>query len=84
MMDNEDIHIDDSFNSFDDPLIDYNLKKNRPNTFQIATRNKIFVIEVKNLVDLLSETNLIKFGDLVLFNDKIVKLGKIKKFFTTK
>jgi hypothetical protein len=80
MMDNEEVNIDDSLDAIDDLSSDHNLKKNRPNTFQIATRNQIFIIEVKNLVDVLSESCLEKFGDAVLFNDDIIKLGKIINF----
>ena len=50
-------------------------KKHRPNTFQIATREKVFILEAKNLVDTLDEFDLMKFGDLVFFSEKLVKLG---------
>jgi hypothetical protein len=80
MMDNEEVNIDVSCDFLDNISSNYTEKRNRPNTFQIATRNKTFVVEVKNLVDVLSESCLKKFGDFVLFNDNIIKLGKILKF----
>jgi hypothetical protein len=50
-------------------------KKNRPSTLQIATRDKVFIIETKSLVDTLDDELILKFGELVLFSDTLVKLG---------
>ena len=50
-------------------------KNNRPDTFQIATRDKVFIIESRDLVDSLSEQSIDKFGQLVLFCQDLKKLG---------
>ena len=50
-------------------------KKNRPSTLQIATRDKVFIIETKSLVDTLDDELILKFGELVLFSETLVKLG---------
>ena len=50
-------------------------KKNRPSTLQIATRERYFILETKNLVDTLDESLLNKFGELILFSDDLIKLG---------
>ena len=54
------------------PSID---KKNRPSTFQIATRARVFIVETKSLVDSLDDELVQKFGDLVLFSETLIKLG---------
>ncbi len=50
-------------------------KNNRPDTFQIATREKVFIIESRDLVDNLSEQSIDKFGQLILFSKGLKKLG---------
>jgi hypothetical protein len=50
-------------------------KNQRANTLQIATRERSFVVEVRDLVDSLSKEHLDRFGQLVLFDDNILKLG---------
>jgi len=50
-------------------------KSNRPDTFQIATRERVFIIESRDLVDSLSEQSVDKFGELVLFCQDLKKLG---------
>lgn len=55
--------------------LEENEKNNRPNTFQIATRDRVFIIEAKELVDTLSSDLMNKFGDLILFSEHLIKLG---------
>ncbi len=50
-------------------------KEKRHNILQIATREKIFIVEIKNLVDNLEQADLDKFANLVLFAEKPIKLG---------
>jgi hypothetical protein len=50
-------------------------KNKRPNTLQIATREKTFIVEVKDLVDTLDDESLMKFGNLFLFSEDLIKLG---------
>lgn len=52
-------------------------KKNRPNTFQIATRDKCFILETRVFVDSLDDDLLEKFGDLILFSETLIKLGYV-------
>jgi hypothetical protein len=51
-------------------------KLNRPNTFQIATRHKVFIIESKDSIDQISQDTLDKFVNTILFSNDIKKLGK--------
>lgn len=50
-------------------------KNQRANLFQIATRTRTFLVEVRDLVDRLDQERLDRFGKLVLFNDDLIKLG---------
>jgi hypothetical protein len=50
-------------------------KRNRPSTFQIATREKCFILETKNFLDTLDDDLINKFGDLILFSSTLLKLG---------
>ena len=50
-------------------------KNKRPNILQIATRQKTFLVEFKDLPDKLDETLVNKFGEVILFSDKLLKLG---------
>lgn len=52
-----------------------NDKKNRASTLQIATRERVYIIDVKFLIEKLSEKHINKFGDLILFNENLMKLG---------
>lgn len=54
-------------------------KNQRANIFQIATRQRTFVVEVRDLVDNLSQSHLERFGQLVLFGIDSTKLGTSKK-----
>ena len=49
---------------------------NQVATFQLATRDFAFVIDTRFLIDKLSQAQIEKFGNLVLFSEKLVKLGK--------
>lgn len=49
--------------------------KNRSSTFQIASHKKAFILDMKDLISLLDDTQLDEFGRLVLFNEDLVKLG---------
>ncbi|CAF0717201.1 unnamed protein product [Brachionus calyciflorus] len=51
------------------------IKIQRPDTLQIATRGKVFVVDSRFLVDQLEEVDIDRFGNLVLFSEKIIKLG---------
>ena len=50
-------------------------KERRHNILQIATREKIFIVEIKNLVDNLEQADLNKFVNLLLLPDKPLKIG---------
>lgn len=50
-------------------------KNQRANLFQIATRTRTFLVEVRDLVDILDQAHLDRFGSLILFNDDLIKLG---------
>lgn len=52
-------------------------KNQRAHLFQIATRTRTFLVEVRDLVDRLTPASLDRFGTLVLFNDDIIKLGNL-------
>lgn len=49
--------------------------RNRSSTFQIATHTCAFVLDMKDLISSLEESELNRFGNLILFNEDIVKLG---------
>jgi hypothetical protein len=51
-------------------------KNNRANTLQVATRDKVFIVEIKDLADQLSQAIVEKFLNNVLFSENLVKLGK--------
>ena len=55
-----------------------NVKNNQASTLQIATRTQVFILDVKFLIETISEDNLNRFGQLLLFNDKLIKLGNKK------
>ena len=67
--------VDDSIVESVNDNVEQHNKKNRPSTLQIATRHKVFVVETKHLVDVLDEPLLHKFGELILFSERLVKLG---------
>jgi len=70
--------LDEIIQKFDQPL--ENMEKlNRPNTFQIATRDKVFIIESKESIEQISKETLEDFTNSVLFSKDIKKLGN-KKF----
>ncbi len=50
-------------------------KSKRPNILQIATSDKCFIIEFRDLPDSLSENSVQKFGELIFFADDLIKLG---------
>jgi hypothetical protein len=50
-------------------------KKNRSSTFQISTREKSFILDMKNLIESLEEPVLNRFGQLILFNETLLKFG---------
>lgn len=56
---------------------DENLREKnlRPDTFQIATRQKVFIVDSRDLVDLLDENDIDRFGNLILFSENMLKLG---------
>ena len=52
-----------------------NEKRHHASTLQIATRDLAHIIDVKFLIETLSPEMINKFGDLILFNEKLMKLG---------
>ena len=54
-----------------------NLKDKRllASTLQIATRERSYVIDIKFLIPRLNSELVNKFGDLILFNENLLKLG---------
>ena len=50
-------------------------KKNRSSTFQISTREITFILDMKNLIESLEEPVLNRFGQLILFNETLLKFG---------
>jgi hypothetical protein len=50
-------------------------KRNRSSTYQIATRDKCFILDMKDLIDSLDESIINRFGQLILFNENLLKLG---------
>ena len=66
---------DESDEEVDDDSTTINSKNKRPNVFQIATREKIFIVEFRDLPDLLDESLVDRFASLVFFSDDIIKLG---------
>jgi hypothetical protein len=53
----------------------HNLLDDNASTFQIATRERVFIVATKSLVDLLDDNLVNRFGDLVLFSETLIKLG---------
>ncbi len=49
--------------------------RNHASTFQIATRDRCYVIDIKFLIPKLETSLIEKFGQLILFNEDILKLG---------
>ena len=53
----------------------HNILDENVSTFQIATRERVFIVATKSLIDLLDDDLVKKFGDLVLFSKTLTKLG---------
>lgn len=52
-----------------------NEKNKRPNLLQVATREKTFLIEFRDLPDSLDDELVDKFGQLLFFSENVLKLG---------
>lgn len=52
-----------------------NEKRNFASTLQISSKERSFVIDVKFLIDRLSEDVVNRFGELILFNESLMKFG---------
>ena len=55
--------------------LNYFEKYKRPNTLQIATRHKVFIIEMKYLADRLNMKDKAEFLERILFNKSLLRLG---------
>jgi hypothetical protein len=58
-------------------IISNSSKKQCAAIFQIAVRSRVFILDTKYLIDNLSDELLEKFGDLILFSESLIKLGKL-------
>lgn len=54
---------------------DLKAKNQRPDTLQIATRKRVFIIDSRDLVDTLDENEMDRFAKLILFSENMLKLG---------
>lgn len=52
-----------------------NEKRHCASTLQIATREQAYIIDIKFLIDTLDPDAVDKFGELVLFNENLMKFG---------
>jgi len=52
-----------------------NDQRHQASTLQIATRERSYVIDIKFLIPRLNSELVNKFGDLILFNENLMKLG---------
>ena len=55
-----------------------NDKRNHASTLQLSTRDFVFIIDTKFLIERLSPEAIERFGDVVLFNENLLKLGNLK------